>query len=304
MARTSRRHLDTGTRRPNRRTRATLGETFRQANERAHQQVNRRLGQRNDRTSIHAAIAAVHDDIPVPRLGQRVLRWLLGLSLVPLASLTTATFFQGINLAAQNERFFTGIPFFFFTLGFVLMAMAFLVRTTRAFWLYLYVLGHELTHALFIVLCLGRVSGFKVGLDGGHVLTNKTNLLIALSPYFVPFWSLLFLLTFWVVGLFTHLPYAEQILYCGVGLSWGFHILWTLWMIPRDQPDLRENGTFLSLVIIYLVNLILLASFLCLASEDLTGLGFLADWANRGYQWIHTGLRWTAELANTLNPPA
>ena len=44
-------------------------------------------------------------------------------------------------------------------------------------------------------------------------------------------------------------------------------MLWTLWMIPRDQPDLRENGTFLSLVIIYLANLLLLVLLLCAAHD-------------------------------------
>jgi len=96
----------------------------------------------------------------------------------------------------------------------------------------------------------------------------------------------LFLLCFTAARLLTDIPHAEKLLFSGVGLTWGFHILWTLWMIPRDQPDLKENGTFLSLVIIYLVNLSLLAVFLCLASEDLTWFGFLSDWANRGEQWL------------------
>jgi len=277
--------------RRNRRSRPPLGQALREANERAHQRANRRLGQRTGRTSIHAAIADFSaQDLEIPTLGQRLLRWMAALCLLPFALLTTVTFFQGLNLAVQNNKFFTGVPFYFFTLGFILMAIAFFSKATRSFCLYLYVLGHELTHALFIVLCLGRVSGFKVGLNGGHVLTNKTNLLIALSPYFVPFWSLLFLLVYTVTRQFVAIPYAEQLLYGGVGLTWGFHILWTLWMIPRDQPDLKENGTFLSLVIIYLVNLTLLAVFLCLASEDLTWLHFLSESTNRGHRWLQLGL--------------
>jgi hypothetical protein len=184
------------------------------------------------------------------------------------------------------------------------MVIGFFARATRPLCLYLYVLGHELTHVLFIFMCLGRVSGFKVGLDGGHVMTNKTNLLIALSPYFVPFWSLLFLLVYTLARMLVVIPYAEQLLYCGVGLTWGFHILWTVWMIPRDQPDLKENGTFLSLVIIYLVNLALLAVFLCLASEDLTWLHFLSEWANRGYRWLQIAIGFASELVRGMNPPA
>ncbi len=57
----------------------------------------------------------------------------------------------------------------------------FFTRLLQPVFLYFYVLGHELTHVIFVYLCLGRVSGFRVGLDGGHIVTNKSNILIALS---------------------------------------------------------------------------------------------------------------------------
>ena len=53
-----------------------------------------------------------------------------------------------------------------------------------------------------------------------------------------------------------------------MGVTWTFHMVWTLWMIPRDQPDLKENGTFLSLVVIYLANLLVLVGLLCVAAES------------------------------------
>jgi hypothetical protein len=65
-----------------------------------------------------------------------------------------------------------------------------------------------------------------------------------------------------------------------VGGTWSFHLFWTLWIIPRDQPDLKENGTFFSLSLIYLANVLLLSCLLCLASPELTWRHFVYNWLN------------------------
>ncbi len=50
--------------------------------------------------------------------------------------------------------------------------------------MWIYVFGHELTHALWTWLFGGKVKKMKVTSDGGHVIISKTNFLIALAPYF------------------------------------------------------------------------------------------------------------------------
>ena len=115
--------------------------------------------------------------------------------------------------------------------------------------------------------------------DGGYVTTDKSNILIALAPYFVPLWAALTVGIYACVGVFVDLsPAALKSLYGLLGFFWAFHLLWTLWMIPRDQPDLRENGTFLSLIIIYLANLLILVSLTCLASPGMSFQGFVIEW--------------------------
>ena len=52
--------------------------------------------------------------------------------------------------------------------------------------MWIYVFGHEFTHALWTWLFGGRVKKMKVRSSGGHVLISKTNFLIALAPYFFP----------------------------------------------------------------------------------------------------------------------
>jgi hypothetical protein len=71
-------------------------------------------------------------------------------------------------------------------------------------------------------------------------------------------------------------PYG-RLLYAIVGASWAFHFTFTCWMIPKSQTDLKDHGTFFSLVVIYLMNLILLSVMLILASPQITFASFGAD---------------------------
>ncbi|MCU0780921.1 MAG: hypothetical protein MUF04_07445, partial [Akkermansiaceae bacterium] len=166
------------------------------------------------------------------------------------------------------------------------------------FFLASYVLGHELTHLCFVYLCMGKVTEFHFSSDGGYVVTTKTNLLIALSPYFVPFYSMVvvavYLLAKLVWAVFPELgalsPQVPRLFYLLLGLTWTFHMVWTLWMLPRDQPDLREHGTVFSLVVIFLGNLVMLSVLLCVTrGSDLAG-----NFASFGRDWLETAA-WFAE---------
>jgi hypothetical protein len=48
-------------------------------------------------------------------------------------------------------------------------------------------------------------------------------------------------------------------------------------MIPKNQTDLSDQGTFFSLVLIYVMNLLLLSVMLILASPEITFASFGAD---------------------------
>ena len=47
--------------------------------------------------------------------------------------------------------------------------------------MWVYVFGHELTHALWTWLFGGKVKKFKVSALGGHVVITKSNFLIAIE---------------------------------------------------------------------------------------------------------------------------
>lgn len=274
-----------------RRDRPSFAEVMRDANRRAHDVTNRRLDRRDK--SIQAAIAATAPDFDEDELeitwGLRMTRWLLGLILIPLVAVTFWTFLSQFSTATLDRGIWQTSAFWYFAIGVLVMTGWFLSGLLKSAFLYLYVLGHELTHAVFVYLCRGRVTEFHVGLDGGYITTNKTNLIIALSPYFVPFWSVvvvaIYQLLFYTCGLPAH---SDKFLFLFTGASWTFHLAWTLWMIPRDQPDLRENGRFFSLMIISLANLLVLAALLCLASANPleSAKGFFQEWIRHAAVWI------------------
>src|SRR5205809_7613350 len=96
-----------------------------------------------------------------------------------------------------------------------------------------------------------RVSRLRVGLDAGHAVTTKANFWIALAPSFFPISSILSIAIYGGLSLFLNMhPYGRP-LYAVIGVTWAFHFTFTCWMIPKNQTDLTDQGTFFSLVVNY-----------------------------------------------------
>lgn len=288
----SKRRSKTPARRPlanQRRTRLSFAEVLSSANRRAHEQANRRSGRR-ELKSVRAAIAATEVEEGVESVAwmTRLMRWMLAMVLLPLCWVTTWTLLSRFSRATVDQGFWQSAEFWYFATGALLMAGWFWSGLLQSFFLYLYVLGHELTHAVFVMLFRGKITDFHVSTQGGYITTNKTNLIIALSPYFVPFWSVVFVALYALLRLSMHLrPGWDLALYAVMGVTWTFHMVWTLWMIPRDQPDLKENGTFLSLVVIYLANLLVLVALFCVAegSPLRNTRDFAMEWLRHAATW-------------------
>ncbi|MFZ9937340.1 MAG: hypothetical protein ACO3JG_09825 [Luteolibacter sp.] len=277
--------------------RASFSETISRANRRAHEQANRRSGRRGMQ-SVHAAIAMAEGDGERSHGDwlKRPLRWLIALLLLPFCWVTTWTFLSRFSHATVERGFWQTAEFWYFALGAMTMAGWFWSGLLKSFFLYLYVLGHELTHAAFVLCFRGKVTEIHVSTEGGYITTNKTNLLIALSPYFVPFWSVVCAVIYIALRLaFAPGPGWDLAFYALMGVTWTFHMVWTLWMIPRDQPDLRQNGTVLSLVIIYLANVLVLVALFCTASGSP-----LEDTREFGREWLRHAATWGDGLCRQL----
>lgn len=263
-----------------RRRQPRFAEALRLAEARARVRANRPANRRRYKL-VQASIASALPSEDSPNILLRMMRWVLAFSLVPLCAVTSVTFFSEFSTVTLDHAFWRTSAFWYFVTGVVLMLGWFASGLLWNFFLYLYVLGHELTHILFIRLFRGTVTEWGVSLDGGFVTTDKSNIIIALAPYFVPLWAAITVSGFALVGWFVDLsPVAVKTLYGLIGFFWAFHLVWTLWMIPRDQPDLRENGTFLSLMIIYLANIAVLVMLTCLASPDMGFRAFAAEWVD------------------------
>ena len=132
----------------------------------------------------------------------------------------------------------------------------FALRPTRV-----YVVGHELTHAFAAVLSGAQVKKFQVGTEGGHVEVTAVNPFIALAPYCVPFYTLLWIAAYKVWGLLGGAGRHDAVFAAGMGLTLSFHLWYTVsTLVGAKQPDLEKaGGVVFSLALIALANGLLVA---------------------------------------------
>ncbi len=149
--------------------------------------------------------------------------------------------------------------------------------------MWIYVLGHELTHALWTWAFGGKVKQFKATAKGGHVIITKTNFLISLAPYFFPLYAVLvaflFLVGDWVWD-WHRFQWGFHFL---LGAAYAFHVTLTLYVMQMRQTDITDQGWVFSMVVIWLGNF----GTLILAIPILMGKPSL--WSALGWWWIETG---------------
>lgn len=196
------------------------------------------------------------------------LRLLLAVMLLPACWGTGWALFLAIAAAANAAGHFSSA-----TLS-LLAGMAIFVPC----WLFLprpvkiYVLGHELTHALWGLLFGAMPSRIRVGANGGSVNLTKSNILITLAPYFFPFYVFLIAMVAVPVALF-----AKRLMYLPVwmflvGFAWAFHIAFTVSVLAQRQSDVQTYGRVFSWVFIFLANV----AIVLLALVAMTPLAFSA----------------------------
>lgn len=281
-----------------RRARVSFAEMLDQTGQRVHEHSNRRGGRRGQQ-SVRAAIAAAGPEEDFDAVGwtKRLLRWLWALLVVlPICVVTTWALVRQFSHASVGREFWQSSEFWHFAIGVLLMIGWFCSGLIKSLSLYVYVLGHEFTHGLVVKCFWGDVSGFHASTEGGYITANKTNWVIALSPYFVPIWSIEAAVLYGLLKVFVDFSMEwDKLFYMVIGLTWTFHFVWTLWMIPKDQPDLQENGTLLSLLLIYLGNLLVLVALLCVAGRGSVWdhfVDFGREWLRLGATWGDAGWRW------------
>ncbi len=129
-----------------------------------------------------------------------------------------------------------------------------------------YIWGHELTHAIWGLLTGARVGPIRVRASGGSVALSDAGVWTTLAPYFVPFYTVIIVLLRLLLGLVIDMSRWELAWLFLVGLTWSFHITYTLRSLLQHQPDIQAFGRLFSCSLILLFNLLLLGYLLVAAS--------------------------------------
>jgi hypothetical protein len=153
--------------------------------------------------------------------------------------------------------------------------------------MWIYVFGHELTHALWTWLLGGKVKRFKATSSGGHVVVSKSNFAIALAPYFFPLYAVLVVLVFvaghWYCDWRHYLAWFHLLL----GAAYAFHVTLTWHILKLNQTDISDQGYVFSAVVIFLGNITVLLVGIPLLVPQVGLLPALRWWVSCTSQTLH-----------------
>jgi hypothetical protein len=155
--------------------------------------------------------------------------------------------------------------------------------------MWIYVFGHELTHALWTWIFGGQVKKMKVSSAGGHVVISKSNFVIALAPYFFPFYAVLVIVVFAVGHCFWNWTDYLVWFHLAVGAAYAFHVTLTWHALKAQQSDITSQGWLFSAVIIFLGNagvLLLGLPFLTAKVGLLNALGWWLEDTGHILNWL------------------
>jgi hypothetical protein len=178
-------------------------------------------------------------------------KFLLGLALLPVCVATAKTVWQILATSGGADKVW--LPMLAGAASWVVIFLL----LPKPMWIY--VLGHEMTHAVWTWICGGQVKRLKATSEGGHVVTTKSNFVIALAPYFFPFYAVVVVLVFLIGDLIWswrsgYLPWFHFLL----AAAYAFHITLTFEILKTRQSDITSQGYLFSTVVIFLGNAIVL----------------------------------------------
>jgi hypothetical protein len=212
----------------------------------------------------------------------RVPKWvkfLLGILLLPICLGTAQALGKVILAAGGADRIW--LPML---AGAACWMVVFLLLP-KPMWIYVF--GHELTHAVWTWIFGGKVKRFKAASNGGYVVTTKSNFIIALAPYFFPLYAVLVVLVFLVGDLLWnwrrgYLAWFDVL----VGAAYAFHVTLTWEILKTRQSDITSQGRLFSATVIFLGNaLVLVIGIPLLTGRDL--LQALDTWFHCNHAILH-----------------
>jgi hypothetical protein len=211
-------------------------------------------------------------------------KMIIAIALLPLCAGAASALWTLVRQSGQADL--TWVPLL---AGAACWVVAFLLLP-KPMWIYVF--GHELTHAVWTWACGGSVKKFKATSEGGHVVVTKTNFVIALAPYFFPFYAVLVVAGFLICHQIWDWQHYLVWFHLLLGAAYAFHVTLTLHILQTRQSDITQQGYLFSAVIIFLGNvLVLLFGTALLVNHT----GFIAA-ARLWFQCTVQALGWIAAL--------
>ena len=153
--------------------------------------------------------------------------------------------------------------------------------------MWVYVLGHELTHVLWTWLFGGKVKKFKASASGGHVVVNKSNFVIALAPYFFPLYAILVVMLFLAGHSLWNWRHYVVWFHLLLGAAYAFHVTLNWHILKHNQSDITDQGYLFSVVIIFLGNIVVLLVGIPLLVSKVGVLTALGWWLECTGETLH-----------------
>lgn len=178
------------------------------------------------------------------------LKFIIGLLLLPVCVGAAQTFWRLLQAGEGAESFWV-----MFGAGAAIWVVVFLVLPKP---LWVYVMGHEMTHAVWVWLCGGRVTQFKASSKGGHVVVTRNNFIISLAPYFFPFYAVIVVALFVGCHLIWDWSRYQIAFHLLLGAAYSFHVTLTIYILRNEQSDITQNGYLFSTCIIFIGNILVL----------------------------------------------
>jgi hypothetical protein len=217
-----------------------------------------------------------------------VLKWLkffLAILLLPVCAGAAGALLRVLQASGQADTFWVALA------GGAACWIAIYLFLPKPMWIYVF--GHELTHAIWVWLCGGQVKKFKASAKGGHVIVTKDNFLIALAPYFFPLYATLVVAAFATGNLIWNLrPYLVWF-HLLLGAAYAFHVTLTCHVLKTSQSDITSHGYLFSVVVIFIGNIAILLVGIPLLAAQLSVLAALRWWAQDTtliINWLSKGL--------------
>ncbi len=186
---------------------------------------------------------------------------------IPIGVGVTAAFYKNLVLISALSG---SLSFFLWGIAIYTVIHLLFYKPT-----YLYVFGHEAVHAGVSWIFGGKIKSFKASKKGGSVGTNKSNVIISLSPYFVPIYAIIIAIIYFVIASSYNINGATFIFL--IGFTLAFHMISTIEVMKIRQPDIVKSGYFFSIIFVYVFNVIVIALIFSLMFPEFSIKRFFVD---------------------------